>query len=127
MQVSIFWLCQQVEFVGNLHRLVRCCEPECPELERQQAVHHQETEHRPDTQGDKVPRTGLGKEEQANTRDCSQKFEACQGGDTAGALIAQCFHMYSLFDGCTFIIYIRSECPRTRSQLASPVLLRAAG
>src|ERR1700730_16505991 len=99
MQVSIFRLCQQEEFVCNLHRLIPCCEPECPVLERPQAVHHHETERRRDTQGDKVPRAGLGKEEQANTRDCSQKFEECQGGDTAWALISDCFHMYSLFEG----------------------------
>src|SRR5258707_13730552 len=54
VHVSIVRLRQQEEFVYNLQRLIHCCEPECPQLERPQAVHYHETENRPDTQGYKV-------------------------------------------------------------------------
>ena len=42
----------------------------------------------------------MGKEEQANTSDCSQKFEEGEGGDTGGALMAEWFHTFSLFLVC---------------------------
>jgi hypothetical protein len=54
VHVSIVRLRQQEEFVYNLQRLIHCCDPECPELERPQAVHYHETKYRSDTQGDKV-------------------------------------------------------------------------
>src|ERR1700716_2263753 len=45
VHVSIVRLRQQEEFVCDLQRLIHGCEPECPDLERPQAVHHHETEH----------------------------------------------------------------------------------
>ena len=54
VDVSILRLCQYEEFVCKLHRLIPCCEPECPELERSQTVYNNKTEGSRDTQGDKV-------------------------------------------------------------------------
>ena len=74
VDVSILRLRQHEEFVCDLHRLIACCEPECPELERPQTVYNNKTEGSRDTQSDKVTRARMSKEEQANTTDCPQKI-----------------------------------------------------
>jgi len=82
------------EFVCDRCRLIGGREPECPELQCPQTIYNNETEYRPDTQGDKVTRSGIGKEEQADTGNCAHAFEACQYGDSRGALTAVWIHIF---------------------------------
>jgi len=97
VQVTIFRLRQQEEFVHDLCRLIDNGEPECPALECPQAIDNHKTQHSPNTQGDPVMLAGKSKEEQTNARECTQKFEACQGGNTGWASAAKWFHTFSLF------------------------------